>query len=441
MYAKQYIYDVLYDKIQLPDYLWKIIITPEVQRLREVRLCNINSLCMTGGANVNRFEHSIGTAYLASVFVKCNSKYINEETQRNIVRAALLHDIRSAPFGHSVQYVLDLYGYKHEIISNKTNSSNNMKLNRKPDEYIYQYSVTEPIYFGIPPMIMRLLSTKDIKVISQLVEGKGKYGCLINGSIDLDNIDNVYRLAYHIGLTRENKAPEILARSFVIRKNGILYEDENIEQLEDWYHTRSRLYHYLLLNPEEFSAKCMLQDAIEMAFDKSSFSFSWHDVDYGLLQKLCATSSDIDSIISRLMIGHLYGCVGIYSTSNTKMYDIYKNPHNRLILEREIQEKLRKSEKSFLKSAMVGIHLIRDVNKTQREIKITTTKKEDLIIGTPLNRILIGVFFKNVHLSFSDLEDSIIDRSNLRQVIGSELEKLLHVDDIKEVELYAEAND
>lgn len=46
MYENKYIYDSLYGVIYLPEYVWKVIFTPEVQRLRELRLCNINSLCM-----------------------------------------------------------------------------------------------------------------------------------------------------------------------------------------------------------------------------------------------------------------------------------------------------------------------------------------------------------------------------------------------------------
>ena len=64
---ERYIYDALYGAINLPDFIWDIISCPELQRLREVRLCNINSLCLTGGANINRYEHAIGTCYLAKV--------------------------------------------------------------------------------------------------------------------------------------------------------------------------------------------------------------------------------------------------------------------------------------------------------------------------------------------------------------------------------------
>ena len=74
MGVNMYIYDALYGKIEFPSLVWKCMLTPEVQRLREVRLCNINSLCITGSANTNRFEHSVGTAFLATLNIKNNKE-------------------------------------------------------------------------------------------------------------------------------------------------------------------------------------------------------------------------------------------------------------------------------------------------------------------------------------------------------------------------------
>ena len=65
MQPERYIMDVLYGHLRLPEYVWRVLPAPELQRLREVRLCNINSLCLTGGANINRYEHALGTAHLA----------------------------------------------------------------------------------------------------------------------------------------------------------------------------------------------------------------------------------------------------------------------------------------------------------------------------------------------------------------------------------------
>ena len=73
-----YIWDALYGKIDFSPFVYRCMLTPEVQRLREVRLCNINSLFITGSANTNRFEHSVGTAYLAMLNIESNlQKHLN----------------------------------------------------------------------------------------------------------------------------------------------------------------------------------------------------------------------------------------------------------------------------------------------------------------------------------------------------------------------------
>ena len=95
-----YIWDALYGKIEFDSLTIKCMMSPEVQRLREVRLCNINSLCLTGGANVNRFEHSVGTAYLAIININSilQRHIADEQEKQNFVIAALLHDVANGPF-------------------------------------------------------------------------------------------------------------------------------------------------------------------------------------------------------------------------------------------------------------------------------------------------------------------------------------------------------
>ena len=142
---KRYIYDALYGAIDLvfDPVIWKAISTPELQRLREVRLCNINSLCLTGGANVNRFEHSIGTCYLAQECLKAWPLFnpLSKTEEKLFLLAALLHDSANAAFGHSLEYIESSSGFNPERdfahALQGTDSSG----------YKYRLATLEPIFF------------------------------------------------------------------------------------------------------------------------------------------------------------------------------------------------------------------------------------------------------------------------------------------------------
>ena len=51
---------------------------------------------------------------------------------------------------------------------------------------------------------------------------------------------------------------------------------------------------------------------------------------------------DIASIISRLMKGNLYGCLGIFSTKNIEKYSLFTKFRKKIEIENEINELLRK---------------------------------------------------------------------------------------------------
>ena len=108
MLSQKRIFDPLYGTIHLSEFEYELIQLPEVQRLREVRMCNINSLLITGASQISRFEHSIGVMYLAKVWLENNKKILPYPLKaEDILAAAILHDMQTGPFGHSLQYVLE----------------------------------------------------------------------------------------------------------------------------------------------------------------------------------------------------------------------------------------------------------------------------------------------------------------------------------------------
>src|SRR5689334_29998 len=106
--------DPLYGCITLDGFIAALITQPELQRLRDVRLSNINSLLLPGAANVSRFEHSVGVAHLADLCAK--QLRLDDCDRRTLIAAAMMHDVGITPFGHLMEEAIVLSGeqFDHE---------------------------------------------------------------------------------------------------------------------------------------------------------------------------------------------------------------------------------------------------------------------------------------------------------------------------------------
>lgn len=508
MSKKKYIYDVLYGAIYLPEYAWHVILTPEVQRLRELRLCNINSLCLTGGANINRFEHTIGTCHLALTNLE-NGRYdLSSHEKMLFVLATIFHDVYNGAFGHSLEYV---EGIKPESMFFDAATG------RKHEAYQYRAASYEPIYFGRREELFNKakelkLTEKDIQEIGDIINGKGKLGKLLSGTMDLDNIDNVCRLSYHMGIFNNKELPYKLAKSIWIENNELRIHEENIPLINEWIGLRKLFYKFLLLNPEEFSAKYMLTEAFEIfqRQEDKEIGFAWYDADFQLLDKLSKTSSDVSNIVSNLMCGQLYGCIAIYTTVKIEKYYEFLNIKEREVVEKNIsslikpevvetaylsdeeqaiirgikgikyfaeENKLRLSfdinEKIFnllinnelsshkdrlismrnkaiqkydrykMKSPIIGVHPILDVNKTNRTVTIKTSENVIHELGYSTNELHLAILLKNKeYLNFDAFEgNSSLKPDNIENVkhaIKQYLINFLEDTQIIEHKLYSE---
>jgi uncharacterized protein len=429
--SRRYILDPLYGKIHLPGYVWEVFSAPEIQRLREVRMCNINSLCLTGGANINRFEHAIGTVHLALEWLQAHPFGVSPDEARLFALAALFHDVGSAAFGHSVQYVLEREGYEHESFFDQIRGG-------VTEGYTYQRTRYEGVYSGLPRRLPKLVSDQELRAISKLVEGKGRLGQLLNGTIDIDNIDNVFRLAYHYGIYRSDDTPQRLARAIDMEDGVLTIEPADLPLIEQWYDIRRELYEYLLLNPDEFSAKAMLQEAIEIARQVEASEFRWADVDHELLKKLHDAHPDSKDIVDRLVVGELYGCFGIFQTGASRGYEMREFDEHRRPLEQAIASFLREEGRGDYGQAWVRVHGIADVNKTQRRITVQPKGSgEAKTIGYPTNRLLLGVFLKNRDLTMTRIDPAEIS-DEMRRGVTHILGKFLGVTDVESLPLYAE---
>lgn len=407
MEKNRYIFDPLYKVIYLPSFIWEILSTPEIQRLREVRLCNINSYSLTGCANISRYEHAIGTLYLAQQCLDSWPPLIGLPTkndQKLFLLAALLHDIVSAPFGHSIEYIEHKDGFQHEADFEYVITGNMTK-----QQYSYQLASQSPIFFGLQRNLFNKitddlkLTTEDIQKIGDIIKGQGELGPLISSGIDLDNIDNVYRMAYHIGLVESGKTPIELAHSMFVKNNRLIIKKEGLALVQEWHEIRKKLYKFLLLNPEEFSAKCMLTESIELNKISSNEQIVWSNTDYELLSKLHENKQKLDiqrdhpnalpvqNIIERLVTGNLYGCICILSSKNLDAYKKFTDFSCKSNMEDEINQKISPEVSIIIENFSIderraiqgikGIYYYENTKKVKVTFDLNEKSKENLVSG------------------------------------------------------------
>jgi len=103
--------DPVHGDIAISSEEMRIVDTPEFQRLRGIRQLGTSYLVFPG-AQHTRFEHSLGTCWIAKkMMAEINGRArqaglpepIPPEKQRLVGMAALLHDITHIPFGHTFE--------------------------------------------------------------------------------------------------------------------------------------------------------------------------------------------------------------------------------------------------------------------------------------------------------------------------------------------------
>lgn len=254
--------DALYGEVRFTSDLTELIQSSPVQRLRHVRLSNIDSTAMPGIAGVSRYEHSLGVAYLAGC-VSMSAK--DSMRDRQVVMAAgLLHDTAITPFGHLIEEAFKYGGtFDHEVrlrqvfgLEAGLGGPHFQVLGRENEllNWAHKYCQGEP--------------HNTLQDILSSIAGQGRLGRLIKGSIDLDNLDNLCRIAFHMGLSVDKSLPIRVARGMSIPGDGaLIFSAAAASCVDEWLKLRREVYRRLMLSREDFVSKMMLIYAAMVAHE------------------------------------------------------------------------------------------------------------------------------------------------------------------------------
>ena len=293
-----------------------------------------------------------------------------------------MHDVKTGPFGHSLEYTL--------TDNPRLSDLDHQRLDQGSDTVFYQKTPANVSYLGARFSAQDKLGNLW-PLVAQTIAGEGPLGPLISGSMDLDNIDNVVRLAYHMGITCADDSGMAvrLARDLRVQSGGLSVTSSSVPLIQRWQSLRHVLYTYLLHDWAEFSAKGMLTKAVELAAEADLIGTdSWILTDDGLLQHLIASSvgdnQEIGYLIKRLLLAKLYSPITILKGNRLDKYQTLSDPRTKREIERQMS--------SITRSPCL-FHVILDKAKTGRKLKIYLRDHGRLAeLGFDTQEVLVGLF-------------------------------------------------
>ncbi|XP_056241933.1 deoxynucleoside triphosphate triphosphohydrolase SAMHD1-like isoform X2 [Seriola aureovittata] len=274
--------DPIHGHVELHPLLVKIINTPQFNRLRNIKQLG-GAYFVFPGASHNRFEHSIGVAYLAGEFAQALKTKQPELdiTDRDILCvqiAGLCHDLGHGPFSHLFDGMFLPKARpgkksKHEEISLKMLDHLVDKNDLKPVMEQYGLEKEQDMKF-IKEMIGGPLDSNKQK--KWPYEGRGEdksflYEIVANktNGIDVDKFDYFARDCHHLGIQNHFDHHRFFKFARVCEVEGggkhICSRDKEKDNLRDMFENRSSLHRKAYQHKVNKLIETMITDAFVKA--------------------------------------------------------------------------------------------------------------------------------------------------------------------------------
>jgi uncharacterized protein len=195
--------DPVHGYVEVEDFALDLLDSRALQRLRYIKQLGFSYLVYPG-ANHSRFEHSLGTMFLAGVASRRFELSENEHTL--VVASALLHDIGHGPFSHASEPLMKKFLHRtHDDI-----------------EVIAEEQMGGPLRaWGIDP-----------DELCAVVKGKHSLSQIIHGDLDVDRMDYLLRDAYYTGTPYGSVDAQRLIRHLLRTSEGTVLDENGVNAAE-----------------------------------------------------------------------------------------------------------------------------------------------------------------------------------------------------------------
>jgi|tagenome__1003787_1003787.scaffolds.fasta_scaffold20984352_3 HD superfamily phosphohydrolase len=283
------------------DLLADLLATPEVHRLRHMRLMNFDVPYIQDLATAKRYPHSVGTCFLAQQLLA--KSYLSDYQSRALLAAALIHDIGILPYGHLVETMLRKRNpaFSHESLVRQI-----LHGTYHPTNTYHQ------ILLGQSLQVSRILEKHHLdpeNVLRLIAPTKGDQTA-ISSDIDLDNIDNIHRMAMFLGFTGVQENVHTLLMNITIDPDSrLVFSRGAMPAIDFWFELRNAIYSMIIAHPACVAYNAFLADLVEASIDNQvvnerNWFISDLDFEVGLL-----ANHSTRQLASQLITGCRYSLI------------------------------------------------------------------------------------------------------------------------------------
>lgn len=299
--------DELYGPLDIPAYCWYIIDTPEYQRMRYIPQLGCASLIFPGATHT-RFEHCLGCAHLANVFLTHISRAqpeieLKEEYWQSVIIAALSHDLGHGPWSHCFEAVAHQYS---EVWDHEQMSCSILKHIVKKYKVPIKSEVIDAaccyicgeIYEKYPPWLSRIVSNHDC-------------------DIDLDKFDYLARDMNRSLCIARFEYDRLIYHCHVV-ENQLAWKNSEISTIERLFFNRNDMHQRVYQHRVNQAFRAMVLDMLQAAEPYLNIrdalddpeAFCKLDCRLQYLIELGKCGEEAQKLAERISLRQIYKCIG-----------------------------------------------------------------------------------------------------------------------------------
>ncbi len=259
--------DPVHGAIQIDELEGRLILSRPVQRLKGIKQLGLVETVYPGAIH-SRFEHSLGTMYMAGRMAE-HLGLFGEEV-RKVRLAGLLHDLGHSALSHAVEGVLRRNPGIQPTLSGRHAS--------RHEEFTRQIITAHPFGKEALEVAKRDFGNADelFLEVADIASGKRPpLGQIIVGDLDADRIDFLLRDSHHSGVSLGLIDTDQILQSLTISNGRIVLAGEGDYRAEmsrtaaeSMLIARSHHYNALIYHPTVQSIRAMLLAALERALSR-----------------------------------------------------------------------------------------------------------------------------------------------------------------------------